>query len=334
MMMTTNLQIADPGMTADAVDRLIALEQQEEEQQTGAHKKKNLLNTQEQQEKATFIQAEKARMLGASKETLVLLAGMAKNVLHFAELCAEWEAAKNGVRQLRTMYKKAVEQDRPTITFLAARAWRARPVGCYSLRGALLHQSKLVLAQMRAEEKHSPRIPGFKQELREIHEALQTKAGDQVRRAQMVCPGAGGFVEQQTVAREIADIEFHQGGPIDKLEKERRWPCTRTGWPDVQPPEAGDKEKTATVPSESIKVLVEPADVRHERFALTDFFDEAADGDFSDGAEGGFSDMEEDAPPLVDRRFDPSPARKAAVGKRAAPAKPAAPAQNKKAKRA
>ena len=47
-----------------------------------------------------------------------------------------------------------------------------------------------------------------------------------------VFPGHGGFRKQQEAGEKVKAIERLQGGPMDREEKYRKFPCLQPGWPD------------------------------------------------------------------------------------------------------
>ena len=205
--------------------------------------------------------AKKEKQLGASMTTNATLGNMARNWPHYLHMAEEWELGSASIRKQKKLFEDMVALDKYTMSSLMTRAWHSKPAGCTSLRSALLQMSKDLLAKRKAASCAAER-EGFTEQLQEIAETIKGMAEAQKRsKAQMVCPGAGGFRKQQQAWDEIRTIERRMGGDMDKAEKEKRWPCIQKGWPDR---EELDKGKTSAEIEEEAKKKSDEFIAEHE----------------------------------------------------------------------
>lgn len=190
-------------------------------------------------EKVRHERAEQRVEKGCSKEVFNDLVGMAKNPLHFIQLCAEEADKRAGHTNLRKSFRDAKASDMNTrgpFRQVETAAWRNRPIGCDSLKEALVVYTtdleKRIAAEKNPTGKHL-----IEAELDQAHEAkanLEHAAEKSQTRYQF--PDSGGFIKIQkaTAAFRADEDRLVARGRKRKTMKEKfeRWPCLTPGWPD------------------------------------------------------------------------------------------------------
>lgn len=191
------------------------------------------------EEEAFRAKAEKD--VGASKETIHTLGNIARNHMHFITLCAEWNAGKPGVRKTKLAFERLAASERHPYTPTMEYCWSNRP---YLFEGGLkeacLYQFKLLRKKGLEPDADTGRIQSDIYKIGKAVELLNKWAGE----SQMdhFFPGHGGFRRQQAATQQVLEIERKDGGPMDREEKYRRFPCLRPGWPDQLPDQRLDFE--------------------------------------------------------------------------------------------
>lgn len=278
---------------------------------------------------------EKRREKGCSDETFMDLVSMAKNPMHFIELCA---AEADNRCSNRKHFRDAKARDRfkrGPLSHAETMAWRKRPLNCDSMKQALLHYSRRLkgVGEQKAESKHD-----LLRECRQIDEALQKiDKGMNNAETRSQFPDSGGLFEMKkaAAASRAEDDRLVAAGrkPMTNTEKLTRWPCLAPGWPDqdallreevelrlLESGRCGLQQPDAPVTSKKRRLstgLNSPS--LTPRAAPPDF--EAPGGeahvqDVADDLDGMFGDedadyplAEPDAQVNADRRFDAEPVR-------------------------
>lgn len=192
-----------------------------------------------EEKKAMHAAAEKKVEKGCCQATFGLIAFMAKNHEEFIELCSKEASKGAGFTNLRKQLEndlKLNKADRGPYKAVEKTAWTNRPIGCESLKKALLLYGVEVNRKLKLETNQA----GFlllKEEFIAVGDAIKAlndhSAKSHVRAS---FPEAGGFLMQQKAASAFrAETErlAMQGKPrMTDAEKYQRWPCLQPGWPD------------------------------------------------------------------------------------------------------
>jgi hypothetical protein len=205
-------------------------------------------------EKAAY-RAKAIKDVGASRETIHTLANIARNRMHFMDMCEEWNEGKAGVRKTKIAYERLSQVEKPVRTPIMLHCWRKRPLGFEGgLRDACLIRYKQL-------EKEGDRVGAdgvaIQNEITQIERAVRTlKDCKGESKMDSFFPGHGGFRKQQLAEEKVRAIERKDGGPMKNSEKYRRFPCLQPGWPDQ-------------LGSVKLDVLHDPVEMRkREQFAV------------------------------------------------------------------
>jgi hypothetical protein len=227
------LDFAQRAMTS--LERtLIALEASEEAARanavlSGKAKRAQLLKTRAEldaEAKAYVKRVEKD--VGASKETIFTLGNIAINALHLISLLADWNSGKPGVRRMKLAYERLVASEKNTLDGTMLEAWNSRPYGCKGgLKGALLARYNML------KERGYVAGGNTESEIYKTGKAVKTfNSWVESSQLQKFFPGCGGFRKQQAASEKVRAIESRIGGPMDRDEMYKQFPCLQPGWPD------------------------------------------------------------------------------------------------------
>lgn len=191
------------------------------------------------EQKVRHERAEQRVEKGCCKETFHDLVGMAKNTMHFIELCAEEADKRAGHTNLRKQFRDAKADDvrqRGPFSKVETSAWCSRPTGCDSLKEALLLYATQLEKRV-AAEKNPTGILLIQTELDQAHEAIaKLNAAAMKSQVKYQFPESGGFIMIQKATAAFAadeDRRIARGQRRMTLtEKLERWPCLAPGWPD------------------------------------------------------------------------------------------------------
>ena len=279
---------------------------------------------------------EKRREKGCSDETFMDLVSMAKNPMHFIELCAA-EADNRCSNRKHFRDAKAMDRlARGPLSHAETMAWRKRPLGCDSMEQALLlygRRLKKDVGEQGVESKHD-----LLDECRQIDEVLQkivSERNNSETRSQF--PDSGGLfaMKKAAAASRAEDDRLVAAGrkPMTNAEKLAHWPCLAPGWPDQDAPlreevelrllesgRRGLQQPDAPVTSRKHRLstgLNSPS--LTPRAAPPDFEAPGGEAHMQDGADdldGMLGDKDADYPLAepdaqvnADRRFDAEPVR-------------------------
>lgn len=181
------------------------------------------------EEEAFRAKAEKD--VGASKGTIHTLGNIAKNRMHFIDLCAEWNAGKPGVRKTKLAFERLAASEQHPYTHIMTSCWSNRP---YLFEGGLkeacLYQFKLLRKKGLDPDADTGQIQSEINKIGKAVELLNKWAAES--QMDIFFPGHGGLRRQQAASQQVREIERRCGGPMDRGQKYKRFPCLRPGWPD------------------------------------------------------------------------------------------------------
>lgn len=191
------------------------------------------------EQKVWHERAELRAEKGCSKESFQDLVGMAKNSLHFIQLCADEADKRAGHTNLRKSFSTAKADDkrqRGPLSALELEAWRKRPMGCDSLKTAVMLHTTELEKRLAAEKNPTGQLM-LKKELQQADEAIDNmKAAEGKSQTRYMFPDSGGFVMIQSATaafRADDDRRVARGlKPMTTGQKLARWPCLAPGWPD------------------------------------------------------------------------------------------------------
>ena len=185
-------------------------------------------------EKAAY-RAKAIKDVGASRETVHTLANIARNRMHFVDMCEEWNEGKAGVRKTKIAYERLSQSEKPVRTAIMLDCWRKRPAGFQGgLRDACLIRFRQLEKQLEKEGEHvGAGGVAIQTEITQIQQAVRTlKDCKDESKMDTFFPGHGGFRKQQLAEEKVRAIERNDGGPMKKSEKYKLFPCLQPGWPD------------------------------------------------------------------------------------------------------
>ena len=181
-------------------------------------------------EKAAY-RAKAIKDVGASRETVHTLANIARNRMHFLEMCEEWNEGKAGVRKMKIDFENAAQSEKPVRTPIMLHCWRKRPPG---FEGGL---KKACLIRYKQLEKEGDRVgeegAAIQNEITQIQIAVRT-LNDCKNESKMDAyfPGHGGFRTQQLAEEKVRAIERKDGERMNDSDKYKLFPCLQPGWPN------------------------------------------------------------------------------------------------------
>lgn len=273
------------------------------------------------------------KLHGANPATLDTLRAMSANRLEFLRFCDDWESGKASIRTRKREFEEIRVQDFVAPDKAITEAWTRRPVGCNSLKHAVLlrihtlrdHLDNIAentnTKDMTKEEIFATLEAGRQiifGKLNALKRALKKRKASQNQSMMPTSfPYAFGCCRQQEARDKIIAIERKLGGPMEKAVKNRRFPEQIKGWPFLQETDANGKdqefvEELANREQIDMAVDEEIEEEFEEVGAVSDVEtdDDEAAASTNPTREGLISPEEAfgmDNPTLVDRRFDAGP---------------------------
>ena len=242
-----NLESAKKGHS-EALDSYDTLEQKYDDalkNMTYAEKRKNLIKTvEERAEELDRQNKQREKDIGASKLTVQTLKYMAADPLTFIRLCDRWNRGEPGVKTSKKVFEELMAAEKIELDGTMTEAWRNRPVGCESMRSALLHYSKQFVDIKKAKGSDFL-VPGDRPIIKIDQEKAAGNLVAMTVMTKLECitralkklddakvesklddyfPGCFGLCRRQQATEEVRKIEFHRGGKMDEEEMYSRFP--------------------------------------------------------------------------------------------------------------
>lgn len=183
-----------------------------------------LNNTQKATAKKEELKREKAEK-GASRQTIEALMGMARDELHFIELCAEHADGRGA--GLRKWYTNKVNELRH-VDGVITTAWRNRPYGTNDLHEALVDYSDQLLEAAATTKPGSAADTELRKQAADVAASAEaTELGSSVLAKGV--PGCGGMLRKRQV-RERLRMSKQEGGEGNTENEEfEQLPCLERG---------------------------------------------------------------------------------------------------------
>ena len=301
----------------DSYDNVERMHDESLKNASHAEKRNNLIKSvEERADEIDRQNKQREKDIGASKSTIQTLKHMSADEFTFIQLCDRWNRGEPGVKTSKKVFEELMAEEQVEWNAVMTEAWRNRPLGCQSLRSALLLYSKqfvdlrrtngseflvpgdLPVINIDKEKLHNDYLAvTVLTKLESITQAIQKLDGARKEsKLNEYFPGCFGLCQRQVTSVELRQIEFHMGGFMDKEDLYTKFPTLRplfTTKPQASDVDHGFSSTRPPSPSLIDHEKLEAAEREVQRLRMINDKEEEDEGEDEDMDEGGGYDGEQ-----------------------------------------